>query len=173
MFRPISRRTLLRGAGATLALPWLETMAPAADTAGANTLTEPPLRMAFLFIPNGTATRDTMTQNTDRGSGAHAWHFTTGQFRRTLAWHIAHQPFGIVAGASTETYARRAAIRLSRRPDHIGRSECRKVSEGSGGGCASEPLSARQGSIHYLLFLGASYNVVEPLCISSARSNSG
>ncbi len=26
------------------------------------------------------------------------WHFTTGQFRRTLAWHIAHQPFGIVAG---------------------------------------------------------------------------
>jgi hypothetical protein len=26
------------------------------------------------------------------------WHFTTGQFRRTLAWHIANQPFGTVAG---------------------------------------------------------------------------
>ena len=27
------------------------------------------------------------------------WAFETRQFRRTLAWHIAHQPFGVVAGA--------------------------------------------------------------------------
>ncbi len=27
------------------------------------------------------------------------WAFNTRQFRRTLAWHIAHQPFGVVAGA--------------------------------------------------------------------------
>lgn len=27
------------------------------------------------------------------------WRLNTRQFRRTLAWHIAHQPFGIVAGA--------------------------------------------------------------------------
>jgi hypothetical protein len=26
------------------------------------------------------------------------WNFNTRQFRRTLAWHIAHQPFGVVAG---------------------------------------------------------------------------
>ncbi|MFP5319218.1 MAG: hypothetical protein ACLGI2_13130 [Acidimicrobiia bacterium] len=26
------------------------------------------------------------------------WHFSTAQFRRTLAWHIANQPFGTVAG---------------------------------------------------------------------------
>ena len=26
------------------------------------------------------------------------WRFTTRQFRRTVAWHIAHQPFGVVAG---------------------------------------------------------------------------
>lgn len=26
------------------------------------------------------------------------WHFTTPQFRRTVAWHIANQPFGDVAG---------------------------------------------------------------------------
>jgi len=26
------------------------------------------------------------------------WRFTTRQFRRTIAWHIAHQPFGVVAG---------------------------------------------------------------------------
>jgi Protein of unknown function (DUF1552) len=47
--RRISRRTILRGAGAALALPWLETMAPAAET----TLSEPPLRMMFLYMPNG------------------------------------------------------------------------------------------------------------------------
>jgi len=54
VFRPISRRTLLRGAGASLALPWLETMGRAADASAAGNLTEPPLRMAFLFVPNGT-----------------------------------------------------------------------------------------------------------------------
>jgi hypothetical protein len=52
MFKPISRRTLLRGAGAAMALPWLETMSTAAPGAS-NRLTEPPLRMMFLFMPNG------------------------------------------------------------------------------------------------------------------------
>lgn len=52
MFKPISRRTLLRGAGAAMALPWLETMAKAAPDA-AERLSEPPLRMMFLFMPNG------------------------------------------------------------------------------------------------------------------------
>ena len=50
MFKPISRRTLLRGTGAALALPWMETMAKAADS---TSLVEPPLRTAFLFMPNG------------------------------------------------------------------------------------------------------------------------
>src|SRR5207248_6583979 len=50
MFKPISRRTLLRGAGAALSLPWLEAMSSAAP---ALKLSEPPLRMAFLFMPNG------------------------------------------------------------------------------------------------------------------------
>ncbi|MGW3199205.1 hypothetical protein ACWDBD_32490 [Streptomyces sp. NPDC001118] len=31
--------------------------------------------------------------------GDQPWNFDTRQLRRTLAWHIAHQPFGIVAGA--------------------------------------------------------------------------
>jgi hypothetical protein len=47
---PISRRTLLRGAGAALGLPWLEAMTPKARAA--NTA-RPPLRMAFLYMPNG------------------------------------------------------------------------------------------------------------------------
>ncbi|MBK7931405.1 MAG: DUF1552 domain-containing protein [Bryobacterales bacterium] len=52
MFRPISRRTLLRGTGAALSLPLLEVMSPAAPAAG-DRLSEPPLRVAYLFMPNG------------------------------------------------------------------------------------------------------------------------
>src|SRR5215469_9160606 len=38
-----------------MALPWLETMASAAATNNSgNTLSEPPLRMAYMFMPNGT-----------------------------------------------------------------------------------------------------------------------
>ena len=52
MRAPVSRRAILRGAGVALALPWLEALAPAASTAG-KTLSEPPLRTAFLFMPCG------------------------------------------------------------------------------------------------------------------------
>jgi len=45
----ISRRTILRGAGVSLGLPWLEAMAAATgDSAG-----KPPIRMAALYMPNG------------------------------------------------------------------------------------------------------------------------
>ncbi|MEP6715264.1 MAG: DUF1552 domain-containing protein [Terriglobia bacterium] len=53
MFKSISRRTLLRGTGAALALPWLEVMSKAAPGTGPATLAEPPLRLAYLFVPNG------------------------------------------------------------------------------------------------------------------------
>ena len=51
---PISRRCLLRGLGAAIALPWLEAMSPrsllgAGNAAGARL----PVRMAFLYVPNG------------------------------------------------------------------------------------------------------------------------
>jgi hypothetical protein len=39
-----------------------------------------------------------------QGGGA-PWAFNTRQFRRTLAWHIAHQPFGVVAGAKQYKHA--------------------------------------------------------------------
>lgn len=32
------------------------------------------------------------------GSDKRPWHFSTRQFRRTVAWHIANRPFGTVAG---------------------------------------------------------------------------
>jgi hypothetical protein len=48
--RRISRRAVLRGAGAVVALPLLEAMTPGvARASGA----KPPLRMAFLYVPNG------------------------------------------------------------------------------------------------------------------------
>lgn len=43
----ISRRTLLRGAGAAVALPWLEAMS-LGSAAG-----KPPVRLAFFYVPNG------------------------------------------------------------------------------------------------------------------------
>jgi len=54
MSKLISRRTVLRGFGAAIALPWLEAMGPltswAADTAASKAA---PNRLAFLYVPNG------------------------------------------------------------------------------------------------------------------------
>src|SRR5580704_6645492 len=56
----ISRRTLLRGAGVSLGLPWLEAMAPEAmmpSSAGAQSrAVKNPVRMAVLYMPNGVNT---------------------------------------------------------------------------------------------------------------------
>src|SRR5580658_632540 len=48
--RRISRRTVLRGAGVTMALPWLESLNAFADTASPATF---PKRFAVLFMGNG------------------------------------------------------------------------------------------------------------------------
>jgi hypothetical protein len=50
--RRLSRRTVLRGLGTAIALPWLEAMAPEAGAA-ASVGRPAPLRMAFLYVPNG------------------------------------------------------------------------------------------------------------------------
>src|SRR5215471_16373889 len=48
----ITRRTLLRGAGVTLGLPWLEAMMPRSARA-ASQLPKNPVRVAVLYMPNG------------------------------------------------------------------------------------------------------------------------
>src|SRR5437867_1758405 len=48
----LPRRTVLRGLGATLALPLLDGMVPAL-TAMANTPAKPPVRLGVLYAPNG------------------------------------------------------------------------------------------------------------------------
>ena len=56
----ISRRTVLRGLGVTMALPWLDVMSPLASRAMGATFgvdppapAAPPVRLAFVFMPNG------------------------------------------------------------------------------------------------------------------------
>ena len=70
----LSRRTVLRGAGATLALPLLDAMIPAA-TALAQTAAAPKLRMGFFYIPHGAIMGNTsygpeMDRWTPSGAGA-------------------------------------------------------------------------------------------------------
>ena len=50
----LPRRTVLRGLGATLALPFLDGMVPALS-ALANTLAAPPKRLGIVYVPNGVA----------------------------------------------------------------------------------------------------------------------
>lgn len=71
-FRPIPRRTFLRGVGASIALPMLEGMSlgnPLAESvAGAtNSATTAPQRLAFFYIPNGVHMPDwsPQTEGTD------------------------------------------------------------------------------------------------------------
>lgn len=49
--RRLSRRTLLRGVGVSLALPWLDAMEPAWGVLSPSSL--PPTRLAWIYIPNG------------------------------------------------------------------------------------------------------------------------
>ena len=70
----LSRRTVLKGAGVTLALPLLDAMIPAA-TALAQTAAKPKLRMGFFYIPHGAIMGNTshgpeMDKWTPSGAGA-------------------------------------------------------------------------------------------------------
>jgi hypothetical protein len=49
----IERRTFLRGLGTAMALPFMESALPRSLWAAGAAPAKPPLRMAFLFIPNG------------------------------------------------------------------------------------------------------------------------
>ncbi|MEU9141323.1 hypothetical protein AB0D33_36200 [Streptomyces sp. NPDC048404] len=75
-----------------------------------------------LFVPNDTSAveldddpdADDPDSEEGAGTGEEAaedgegvpWAFTTVQFRRTVAWHIAHQPFGVVAGTRQYQHTR-------------------------------------------------------------------
>src|SRR5690242_19329936 len=55
---PLSRRTMLKGLGCAIALPWLESMGKltawgATAPAPVNVVKGAPRRMAFVYVPNG------------------------------------------------------------------------------------------------------------------------
>jgi hypothetical protein len=86
--RHLSRRTVLKGAGVTLALPLLEAMVPAA-TPLAQTAASPTLRVGFFYIPHGailgnTSHGDEMDKWTPRGAGAD---FTLSPILKSLEPH--------------------------------------------------------------------------------------
>lgn len=51
--RGVERRTFLRGLGAAIALPFMESALPRAAWAAGAAAAKAPLRMAFIFVPNG------------------------------------------------------------------------------------------------------------------------
>jgi hypothetical protein len=55
---PFSRRTLLRGIGVSMALPWLESLPVWGDEVAKNNSSEPPVRLACLFSGNGFHSRE-------------------------------------------------------------------------------------------------------------------
>src|ERR1044071_6964879 len=50
---PINRRTFLRGLGTAMALPVLDSMLPATALADGTSSKSCPIRMSFLYVPNG------------------------------------------------------------------------------------------------------------------------
>ena len=61
----ISRRTMLRGFGVSLGLPWLEAMMPRSARA-ASQAPKDPVRMAMLYMPNGVNTAHWSPEGTGR-----------------------------------------------------------------------------------------------------------
>ena len=49
----LNRRTFLRGAGAVIALPFLDAMHPAMANAATTASANSPVRLAFTYVPNG------------------------------------------------------------------------------------------------------------------------
>lgn len=60
----LSRRTVLRGLGVSMALPWLEATSTVAKAA---TLSAAPTRMAFIFVPNGVVMNNWMPKTEGYG----------------------------------------------------------------------------------------------------------
>ncbi|MCH2160558.1 MAG: DUF1552 domain-containing protein [Phycisphaerales bacterium] len=72
MTTPLDRRTMLRGMGTALALPWLEAMVPGGVgrvAQAARAATRPPVRLGFLFVPNGVNPAEWMPSS-DVGNGS-------------------------------------------------------------------------------------------------------
>ncbi len=82
---PISRRTALKGLGACIALPWLEAMLPR-TAFGAPAPAAVPLRMAFLYVPNGKNMAEWTPKDEGAGYALTPTHGTAAGRSRTTSW---------------------------------------------------------------------------------------
>ena len=64
--KSLSRRTVLRGAGVALGLPWLEAMIPGTLAASSPADTKSPVRMAVLYMANGVNTSQWKPEGTGK-----------------------------------------------------------------------------------------------------------
>ncbi len=64
---PFSRRTLLRGLGVSIALPWLESMRVWGDEGAASGGSAPPVRLACIFSGNGFHSKEWWAKGEGRG----------------------------------------------------------------------------------------------------------
>jgi len=113
----LSRRTLLRGAGAAIALPLLDSMVPA-GTALAQTAARPKSRLACIYIPHG-ATMDKWTP-ADTGKAFQLSEslapLAPFRDRVSIVSNLAHAPVAPWSGEDTggaENHVRAAAVFLS------------------------------------------------------------
>src|SRR6185436_17500211 len=68
----ITRRTALKGLGTAIALPLLDAMAPSLARAAAEDAAKAPVRMAFIYVPNGNHMPD-WTPKAEGGSFELPW----------------------------------------------------------------------------------------------------
>ncbi|MFO0802069.1 MAG: DUF1552 domain-containing protein [Gemmataceae bacterium] len=87
----ISRRTMLRGVGTAIALPWLESLGFAAAPPGSTAAAGVPKRLAFVYVPNGV----NMTEWTQAETGK------LTKLTGTLAPLDAHRDYVNVIGGMT------------------------------------------------------------------------
>lgn len=87
----ISRRTMLRGVGTAVALPWLESLGFAAAPPGSTAAAGVPKRLAFVYVPNGV----NMTEWTQAETGKLA------KLTGTLSPLDAHKEYVNVIGGMT------------------------------------------------------------------------
>jgi hypothetical protein len=113
MKKHLSRRTFLRGAGVTLALPLLESMVPAATVLG-QTAARPRTRLACMYVPHG-ATMDKWTPATE-GSGFEFSEILQPlevyRDRLNIISDLAH-PQGYGGGSAVANHNRSSAVFLS------------------------------------------------------------
>ena len=133
----VSRRTFLRGTGAVLGLPFLESLSFGATAA------ELPRRMAFVYFPFGVA----LPKEKDKNA---AWNwFPSGEgkdfkFRRTLESLEPLRGLRQVDGSRHRAFEHPVERRDHERPPRLGRLDCRLGQRRDGVGAVVEVHVDRQ-----------------------------